>query len=299
MTRDNYQLITDRFIAALEELAAGARELAPWQRPWNASAAPHNGHTGHVYRGINLLVVWCSGYADARWYTFRQIADHYGGSHVRKGEKGTTVTFFQFVATKADDSDAEGKRARRRPILRTYTIFNHAQIEWAAGHEPALPAATVVDPAAVHADALAALTATGARVEHGGDRACYVPASDTIRLPPVASFHDEAGYVSVRAHETVHWTGHASRRARDLTGRFGSEAYAAEELVAEIGAAFFCADFGLPSMLDAQHVPYVKSWIEVLRDDKFAIWTAARLAREAVGFIRGERADAGDVEVAS
>lgn len=296
MARDNYQLITDHITAALEELAAGTRTIAPWQRPWNASAAAaHNGHTGHVYRGINLLLIWCSGYADPRWYTFKQVSDNYGASHVRKGEKGTTVTFFQVVSVKDDDETTDGKRARRRPLLRTYTVFNHAQIEWEAGREPAAPELKALDPAAAHAEAMAALVATGASVEHGGERACYSPSLDAIRMPPVGAFRDEAAYISTRAHETVHWTGHTTRCARDLSGRFGSESYAAEELVAEIGAAFFCADFGLPSQLDENHLPYLASWIKVLRGDKFAIFTAARLAREAVGYIRGERAAADDV----
>jgi len=311
MARDNYQEITDRIVNALEELAAGKRTLAPWQQPWSASnaagpVAPHNGHTGHVYRGVNLLMVWLSGYADPRWYTFNQVSKNYPGSHVRKGEHGTLVTFFQFVERKAGDKpEGEGeqtteKRSRRRPVLRTYTVFNHAQIEWAAGQEPGAPAAPAVEPETLHAEALAALAATGARVEHGGAAACYVPALDVIRMPPRASFDSEAAYIAVLAHEHVHWTGHTSRKARNLTGRFGSDSYAAEELVAEIGAAFFCADFGVPSLLDEQHLPYLGHWIKVLRGDKYAVFTAARLAREAAGLLRGEgmQADTEETEAA-
>lgn len=309
MARDNYQEITDRIATALEELAAGKRTLAPWQQPWSAKnaagpIAPHNGHTGHVYRGVNLLMVWLSGFADARWYTFNQVAKNYPGSHVRKGERGTLVTFFQFVERKAGEKvqgeEETTSRSRRRPLLRTYTVFNHAQIEWAAGQEPGTPAAPVVEPETLHAEALAALAATGARVEHGGAAACYVPALDVIRMPPRATFTDEANYVATLAHEHVHWTGAATRKARNLTGRFGSDSYAAEELVAEIGAAFFCAEYGVPSLLDEQHLPYLGHWIKVLRGDKYAIFTAARLAREAVALLRGEGVadEAGETEAA-
>jgi antirestriction protein ArdC len=292
MARDSYQEITDRIAAALEDFAAGRRPTPPWSQPWKGGVAganaPHNGHTGHVYRGINLLLVWSTGYSDPRWYTFKQVSENYGASHVRKGEKGTQVVFFQFVQAKRDSDDE--KAGRRIPLLRTYTIFNHAQIEWEAGREPARAEQPTVDAVEQHAAFVAVVEASGARVQHGGDRAFYAPGPDFIQVPAREAFASPDAYVAVVGHELVHWTGHTSRCARDLSGRFGSTSYAAEELVAEIGAAFLCADFGVPSLLDEQHIPYVADWIKVLRSDKYAIFTASRLAREAVAFLRRESA---------
>jgi len=281
--KDHYRVVTDQIIRALE------KGVAPWIRPWDASLGlPRNGRSGHVYEGINVWVCWASGHSDPRWYTFKQVQE-YGASHVRRGEKGTHIVKWLFrdkPEKYTDDDGNEQTRFRRVPVLLTYVVFNHEQIEWEAGKEPKVAEHKPVDPKAVYEAAEAFMKGTGAHVTFGSPRACYHPAIDLIEMPLPAAFDDAGAYYSTGFHEVGHWTGSKKRLARDLTGRFGDQKYAAEELVAELVSAFLCEDFEIKGHL--QHPEYVGNWLKVLGGDKYAIFSAARLAREAVAFLRHE-----------
>lgn len=295
-TQDKYQEITDRLVAALEDFLDGKRAKLPWQKPWKAvGLRPQNGHSGHVYNGINVLLTQMSGFGDHRWYTFNQVASgDYGQSHVKKGSKGTHIIKWLFLdkTEKTEKDGVEVEKTRKIPVLRTYVVFNHEQIEWEEGKEPMLPEVPMVDPTVTCAQAEEFFARQGATVRHGGDRACYSPSMDVMNLPFPGTFNTVADYEATKAHEFIHWTGHKSRCNRNLGGRFGSSDYAFEELVAEIGAAFLCDDLGIEAPgLDTQHQAYLESWIDCLKKDKYAIFTAARLAREAVGFLTGQAAD--------
>ena len=138
-----------------------------------------------------------------------------------------------------------------------------------------------------HAEAFFA--ALDADIRHGGNRACYVPALDQIRMPPFEAFRDPVAYYATLAHEAMHLTGHPSRCARDLSGRFGDESYAVEELVAELGAAFVCADLALTPEPRPDHAAYVASWLKVLRSDKRAIFTAAAKSQAAADWMHTQQ----------
>jgi antirestriction protein ArdC len=271
---DLYQSVTDRIIAALE---AGT---APWVKPWrndgSGGALPHNAVTRRGYHGINVALLWMEeharGYSSPQWLTFKQAAD--AGGHVRKGEKGTQIVFWQFRALK----DRETGEDRRVPMLKTYYVFNVAQCE-----DVELPSAKprpVIGPTEI--DAL--IAKTGADITHGGDRACYIPSRDAINMPNRAAFRSLEHYHGTLLHELTHWTAHAERCARDLSGRFGSQAYAAEELIAEMGSAFLCARLGVPHE-QLQHADYLANWLQVLRDDNRAIFTAAKAAQTAADYV--------------
>jgi len=269
---DWYQDVTDRIVAALE---AGPGE---WSKPWKSmgiNGMPRNGKSGRHYNGLNIWLLAIAGYSDARWYTFNQAKDL--GANVRKGEKGTKIVYWQFIPEKVEGVET-GKKI---PLLRVFTVFNREQVE-------GLPAdvgevAPSIHLAGTHTEAMTVLEAVGADVRHGGDHACYSPAEDCIRLPNVEQFHTIENYLATRAHETLHWTGAEGRLNRDLKNRFGSDAYAMEELVAEIGAAFLCAHLGVEG--DLQHPNYLAHWLKVLRGDKYAVFGAARAAQQAVDLI--------------
>lgn len=270
-SRDLYQEVTDQILAALE---AG---VAPWARPWEGQVAlelPINGVTGRPYSGVNVLLLWvqaqAQGFTSHHWMTFRQAKA--AGAHVRKGEKGTRIVFWRPVRRKEKQDDGSEK-LREFAILKSFTVFNRDQVE---GLEDAPEVARVAS-----ADEL--LDASGATILHGGARAFYNPGEDFIRLPRPESFDSMGHYYGTVLHELVHWTGHADRIGRDLTGRFGSEAYAAEELIAELGAAFLAAQLGVPGQL--RHADYIGNWIQVLRSDKKAIFTASRQARTAADWL--------------
>ena len=281
--RDAYKAVTDQIVAALE------KGVVPWVCPWDRSMGlPRNGSSNYIYKGINVWACWASGYGDPRWYTFNQVRKY--ASHVRKGEKGTLIVKWLFL--KVEEKDAQGNktgRTRNVPRLKVYSVFNHSQVEWADDKEPKLPeTGLAIDPNVACAEAAALLTTVGIRIGNGGARAYYNKADDTVNLPPANAFKTAEGYWSTALHEATHWTGHASRCNRDMSGRFGDESYAAEELVAELGSAFLCADFGIQGSL--QHPEYIGNWLTVLKGDKYAIFTASRLAREAVALLKGDKA---------
>lgn len=281
--------ITDRIIEALE------RGTAPWQRPWSAAAMrPTNPTTGNGYRGINFLLLSLDGRGDSRWMTYAQAAKH--GWQVRKGEKGMPI--IKVVEIEPDESKAQGrtgaedeeKNQDRRFALRRYTVFNAEQIDGI----PPLPESEErpFDPVERAERVLEALKAkTGLTILHGGAEAFYQPKLDLIRLPPKKAFKTSEGYYSVALHEAGHSTGHESRLGRDLSSRFGTEGYAAEELRAEITSAVLAAEIGIPLAQSKEHIDqhssYISSWIKVLRDDKMEIFRAAKDAEKICDYMLG------------
>ena len=288
---DPYQRITDRILADLEQ------GVTPWTKPWSAGTLGERitrplRVTGEPYTGINVILLWmeavANGYSVPTWMTYKQ-AQALGGQ-VRRGEHGTQIVYFGSTTKRADGSEdgaAEGE-AREIRFLKTYTVFNVAQIDGLPARFHPEPEAN--PPAPSMAERIDAadryFEATGARVAHGGNQAFYAVGEDRIQLPPFDAFHDAHGYYATRGHETVHWTRHPSRLDRSFgRERWGDEGYAREELVAELGAAFLAADLGLALEPRADHAAYIGHWITVLRNDKRAIVSAASHAERAVKYL--------------
>ncbi|WP_210546609.1 ArdC family protein [Rhodoferax sp. PAMC 29310] len=280
-TIDLYQSVTDAIIAALE---AGT---PPWVCPWNrvqGSLLPANLSTGRQYRGINTLLLnvqaMTQGYALNRWLTFQQARAL--GACVRRGETGSPIVFFKMLECDGTPRAANDTPARKViPLLRSFTVFNAAQVD-------GLPEALTATPAPPEdgspIDAAETLMAqSGAVIRHGGDRAFYRPGDDVIQLPLPTQFSQASSYYATALHELSHWTGHPTRCNRLLSGRQHIEAYAFEELVAEMGSAFLSSHCGLPGEL--QHASYIASWLTALRSDKRLIFTAASLAQKAADFL--------------
>lgn len=273
---DVYQMVTDTIIEALEKGAI------PWHKPWKsggttapAAGWPRNASTGRGYSGINVLLLWlaadANNYTDERWLTYKQ-AVALGGS-VRKGEKGARITFWK---TYKKEVDGEEKDIW---FLKYFTVFNVQQCQDL--ELPSFEQSGGVVPQEVTLTRVQGLVdATGATILHGGDRACFSPVLDRIRMPKLERFESENAYWGTLLHELTHWTGHESRLGRTFGTTMRSHDYAREELVAEIGSAFLCAQVGVP--LDGlQHPAYLESWLKVLREDKRAIISAASKARKA------------------
>jgi antirestriction protein ArdC len=178
-----------------------------------------------------------------------------------------------------DDVDTGG--SHQRFISRVYHVFNEDQVD---GAEPGR-ARPATSPAERIAAAETFIAATGANIRHGGVRAAYVPGIDQIWLPRFEQFRDAQSYYATLAHETVHWSGAKHRLDRDLTGRFGNDAYAMEELVAELGSAFIAGHLGISVEPRPDHAAYLSSWLRVLRNDPRAILTASAKAQQAVDYL--------------
>ena len=294
---DPYARITGRI---LEQLEQGVR---PWTKPWSAE---HLGGrvtrplraTGEPYQGINVLLLWMEAVAaehpSPTWITYRQAQAL--GAQVRKGERGCPVVYFGATTRRGADEGAPEPagdgRAREVRFLKTYTVFNLAQIDGLPERfapdqvqVPPLPAPQRI----AHAEAF--FGALGIEVRHGGAQAYYSANDDRIQLPPLEAFHDAESYYATLGHEAVHATRHPSRLDRDFgRQRFGDEGYAREELVAELGSAFLAADLGLYLEPRDDHAAYLAGWIRVLQGDKRAIVSAAAHAERAVKFLHGMQA---------
>ncbi|WP_296721411.1 zincin-like metallopeptidase domain-containing protein [Erythrobacter sp.] len=277
-----YDDVTATIIGQLEE------GLFPWVRPWSAALAapglPRNAVTGRAYSGINVLILWGAviegGYPSQGWLTFRQALA--AGGCVRKGERGRTVFYADRFVPKGEREGSDGSEEPRAiAFLKRFTVFNVAQCE---GLPENITAAPVPLPEReLHENAEALIAATGADVRIGGAEAFYSPCADYVQVPPQPAFHHQIDYYRTALHELGHWTGHASRLGRDQTGRFGSAAYAREELVAELAAAFLCAALGIQPTV--RHADYLGGWLAVLRADNRAIFRAASQASTAAEFL--------------
>jgi antirestriction protein ArdC len=283
---DVYRRITDRIVTDLE---AGVR---PWLRPWNAGHAAGRitrplRANGVAYRGINVIALWmeaaAKGFAAPIWMTYRQARE--SGGQVRKGEHGSLVVYADTVTRTETDADTGLETESEIPFLKGYTVFCVDQIDGLPAQYYA-KAAPVLDPIQRLAGAEAFFAATGATIRHGGTQAFYSVTHDHVQMPPFETFRDAESYYATLSHECTHMTRHPSRLDRDFgRKRFGDEGYAMEELVAELGSAFLCADLGLTPEPRADHAAYIASWLKVLKDDKRAIFTAAGHAQRAADYL--------------
>jgi antirestriction protein ArdC len=287
MKQDVYTRVTDTILAALEQ---GTR---PWMQPWNAAhaAGPISRplrHNGKPYSGINTLMLWVTaiekGYSAPIWMTYKQAQEL--GAQVKKGEHGSLVVYANTL-TRTETNEKTGEDEEIEiPYIKGYTVFNVEQIDGLPAHYYARIEAPHLSDAQRHAKLDAFFAATKADIRHGGNRAFYAIEPDFIQMPPFESFHDPESYYATLAHEQTHWTRHPSRLARDMgRKKWGDAGYAMEELVAEIGSAFLCAELGLTPEIRDDHAAYIASWLTVLKDDKKAIFTAASHAQKAADFL--------------
>jgi antirestriction protein ArdC len=298
---DIYTRITDRIVADLEK---GVR---PWMKPWNAANTEGRitrplRHNGQPYSGMNVLLLWSEGMArgftSPTWMTFKQALEL--GAAVRKGETGSTVVFAsRFTKSETDGSGNEVDR--EIPFLKAYSVFNVDQIDGLPDHHyhrstPTLDSVERIE----NADRF--FRNTGAVIRHGGSQAYYSPVTDHIQMPPFETFRDAASYVATLSHEETHWTANPRRVGRDLS-RYAKDKSerAREELVAELGSCFLCADLGIAPEMEPRpdHASYLASWLKVLSDDKRAIFQAAAHAQRAVSFLHGLQPVQADVRDAA
>lgn len=285
---DIHQHITNQIVAVIER-GAGDFQL-PWHNGGNILRSI-NVASKKPYRGINIVALWAAseqhGFTSSLWGTYRQWAEV--GAQVRKGEKSSYVIFYKEleVATPTNGSEDE---IETRLIARATPVFAAEQVE---GYVlPAIPSSVPVESIAT-ADAL--VQATHAVIEHGGSRAFYRPSTDTIQLPlredfiGTASSTAQEAYYSTLLHELTHWTSAPHRCNRQLGKRFGDNAYAMEELIAELGAAFLCADLGITPEPRTDHAQYLASWLAILKADKRAIFTAASAASKATEYLHSHQ----------
>ena len=288
---DVRQVVTDRIIGMLE-----AGDLKAWRKSWATAAAtglPRNAKTGQRYNGVNMLILWNEaqerGYSSNQWLTFKQAKEL--GAMVKKGSKGTLCVYFEMVAKKGEAAPAgdagEGAQPGFFPMAKAFWVFNLDQIEnlpenlQPTGAKEERPAFNPIEAAE------SILAGSDVTTHHGGNHAFYSRAGDFIQMPMPEAFARPEDYYATRLHEEVHATGSENRLNRTKGKRFGDEAYAMEELTAEFCAAALCGQCGIIEATIADHASYIDNWLRVLRADKTAIFTAAKLAGEAFDYMMG------------
>jgi antirestriction protein ArdC len=293
LRNDVYARITDEIVVAIE--AGPGRWRLPWHHDGGDVARPTNLVSKKRYRGINVLALWVaalkSGFTANIWDTYRQFTN--AGGQVREGERATTIVFWKEFrkgdGNGAEDGDeSEGRRSRF--MARGYSIFNAAQVD---GLD--LPKPPVLPETERIADAETFFAATVLPIRTEGDQACYRPREDAMLMPAFARFRSADAYYATLAHECAPATGHASRLDRKLDTRFGSNAYAAEEAIAELTASYCMADLGFAYGQRNEDglqrsAAYIASWLEVLKSDSRAIFTAAAKAQAAADWLHGQQA---------
>lgn len=286
-----HDMVTNRIIGELEQ------GCFPWVQPWASSGMtplglPLNAATGRPYSGVNILLLWFAaieqGRPSQRWLTFKQALAM--GGAVRKGEKGTMVVYADTFVPKAEQDKAarSGEEARRVGFLKRFTVFHRDQCDGLPPDPDAkpLPGHSEVIP---HVEDI--IAATGAEIRTGGEMAFYAPGPDFIQVPPQEAYFEPIDWYRTKLHELGHWTGHSARLNRDFSGGRGGDAYAREELVAELCSAFLCAELCIAPTV--RHADYLGAWLGILKGDNRAIFQAASLASKAANYVMGRPPVAG------
>jgi len=266
--------------AIIEKLEQGTK---PWVKPWRGLPVSRPlRFCGTPYRGMNTFWLWmvadAAGFASPYWMTYRQCQAL--GGQVRKGEKSTIAIFYKSYTKEVESAEGEQDTENRR-VLKSYAVFNADQCDGLPEFYHPKPLVGPVEPEGREARLDAFFARVGAKLRHHGSQAYYEPLRDRVTMPPAELFGAYDHYYATLAHELSHWTGHGSRLDRDLKNRFGSDAYAAEELIAELSSAILGAELGLPVTHLDHHASYIASWLKILKSDERAILTAAAKAEEA------------------
>ena len=277
-----YQQVTDRIVAMLE---AGTR---PWSQPWAAQGGGRPlRFDGQAYRGANVLNLWAAamarGFTSRTWMTYKKASEL--GAQVRKGSK-SEYAFYVGAITRTEERNGE-EVDRTIPFMKAYCVFNTDEIDGLPAQYAVAPAVVQIDETARVATCDTWIALTGARIVHGGGRAFYHRLTDHIHLPEFSGFDSASKYYGTAFHEMAHWTGSEKRLDRTKGKVFGDPEYAFEELVAELSAAYLCADHGLDAEPREDHAAYIGSWLKALKADNRNIFRAASYAEKAAGFLHG------------
>lgn len=293
MSSKIYQMVTDRIVRQLEQV-----DPADFRTPWFCIGHSPVNLRGTAYRGINQLLLSGSGHASNIWATFRQWQEK--ECSVRRGERSQIVVLWKFFDQTDDEGEATGKTGA--VMVRYYRVFNADQAE---GDYARQAERTFKDRLRTHnpiAEAesfVEGYTANERLPVRPSDQAYYAGGiREHIGMPELGQFDSPESYYSVFAHEITHSTGNRNRLDRDLSGRFGDQAYAFEELIAELGAAMICGALGLEQRPRIDHAQYIKGWLARLRSDPKYIISAASHAQKASDFALASAAAQGSQSAA-
>lgn len=281
MKYDIKQEITNKIIELMESSQTDNGKL--WKDAIVDAGMPYNAKTGLGYSGVNILLLCVEkekkNYAKNAWLTYKQAQEL--GGQVRKGEKGIKCIYFEMKSYLNEDEET-----KFFPFAKSFVLFNLEQIDnldQSKLKDAENPLNGIEFNPIDEAEKM--IHAIGVPISHGGNRAYYSITNDKITLPTQKAFLKSEMYYAVALHEVTHATGHESRLNREFGKRFGDHAYAFEELIAELGAAFLYSTLNLKVDMMQHHAGYIQSWLKILRNDKNAIFTAANRANQAFNYV--------------
>ena len=276
-----YTLITNQIVKSIENGLTNRTCSLPWYSLESNLMIPKNVVTSSSYKGINILILWLTaevkGYKKGSWATFKQWQTL--GGKIKKGEKSTLIVYSERF--KKEDEESEEKQ-KTYYVTKGYNVFNIEQLENPEGLTSKIIDTNNINVGDYFSD-------LNINITHGGDSAFYSISKDTVNLPNKNRFKSIEGYYSTLCHEIIHWTAHETRLNRNLKNRFGSESYAMEELIAELGAAFLCSELKITNKLRNDHAKYINNWLTVLKNDSRAIFSASAKAQQAVEWIKDNK----------
>ena len=293
LTQTRQQLV-DIFLNAIK-----SEEPMKWKKGWVSMDSPKNALSGKTYKGVNRMLLafgaMMKGYSDSRWCTFKQANEN--GWKIKKGEKGTPIEFWTYYDKKTKQnitSEQYNNLIKENPdykdnirlVAREYFVFNAAQISGIPEPEKVESKITLIDE--VEEFVNQAKAEMNIEIIYGGDRACYIPRLDEIHMPPAESFYSEYEFYATQLHEMAHATGASSRLNRDLSGSFGTESYAKEELRAEISSCFLSNDLGISETGEKHnqnHAAYIQSWIKVIENNPNELMRAVKDAENITAYL--------------
>ena len=281
---NTFEIVTQRVIEAIEKDG-----VLPWEKPWKSyqeGGLPINYITKKPYRGINVFLLALTPYSSPYWLTFKQAKQAKGW--VRKGEKATPIVFWSI----AEKEDKETGEISKFAFAKTYSVFNLCQCE-----NIEIPELKEVEFTEHEKIAKCESVIEGYKdkptIKHKEDRAFYSPVRDLINMPKMEAFDSAESYYSTLYHEAIHSVGHQDRLARKTITNlnfFGSHDYSKEELIAELGASFLCAETGINnSATERNSVAYLNNWLKALKGDSRLIVDSARIAQKSVDYILGKQ----------
>ena len=240
----------------------------PWRKPWKNSA-PRNGLTNRRYSGVNFFILSSSGYADERWLTYKQVKQL--GGDVKKGEKSRQIVFWNIL------SKEQGDKKKNIPLLKYFNVFNIEQTE-------GIELDTIEVVPNLSAESIVEGYTDKPVIKHFGNKACYIPSIDEVRIPPKCQFNSTDEFYSTLFHELAHSVLHETRMNRKIDTNFGSNLYTEQELEAEFASAFLCNEAGIDNTLE-NSTAYIQSWMKSFREKPEMIITAASKAQKTADYV--------------
>lgn len=292
-----YETLANKMVQLIESSGT-----LPWTNPWkqiNGHAGAINGISGKPYRGFYNLSM-TSFATTPIFYSFKQATEL--GGVIKKGNHGVPILYYTMLEKQGTEPSNGDEETKRFPFMRYTTVFSVDQIDFPKKVLEGILNTYKVSEPVEHTPTEAEkifidfCAEQNIKLSFGGNKACYSPAFDTIKMPSPGAFTTVPGFIATLYHEGAHATGAKHRLNRDINNFFGTQRYATEELIAELSSIYSCNRLGvLNQELEMNSAAYLQGWIKKLKDNPKEVLAVMSKAQKASEFILGASDDAQSV----